>query len=98
MKRFKGMNQVKLCFLMSVCLLFILTSTADSKQAEMDQVPGRTMARQATKAKALWSTTDHSKHEALQQAFKSGEEITRACLSCHSESRPFLEQLLHFHQ
>ncbi len=96
MKRSKGMSQVKLCFLMSVCLLFILTWTAEGKQAETDQVPGRTMARQATKAKALWSTTDHSKHEALQQAFKSGEEITRACLSCHSEAGSQFRKTIHW--
>ncbi|MDP2759088.1 MAG: tetrathionate reductase family octaheme c-type cytochrome [Sideroxyarcus sp.] len=32
------------------------------------------------------STTDHSKLKALQGPFKSGEEVTQACLKCHTEA------------
>jgi octaheme c-type cytochrome (tetrathionate reductase family) len=31
-------------------------------------------------------TADHSKFEALQKDFKSGPEVTKACLSCHTEA------------
>lgn len=31
-------------------------------------------------------TADHSKFKELQQAFASGPEVTRACLSCHTEA------------
>ena len=32
------------------------------------------------------STADHQKFEALQKEFKSGPEVTQACLSCHTEA------------
>ena len=31
-------------------------------------------------------TADHKKFEVLQQDFKSGPEVTRACLGCHTEA------------
>lgn len=31
-------------------------------------------------------TADHSKFKILQQDFKSGEEVTKACLTCHTEA------------
>ncbi len=32
------------------------------------------------------TTADHTKFEILQQEFKSGPEVTKACLSCHTEA------------
>ncbi len=32
------------------------------------------------------STADHSKFKELQQGFKSGPEVTKACLKCHNEA------------
>jgi octaheme c-type cytochrome (tetrathionate reductase family) len=32
------------------------------------------------------STADHAKFPVLQQAFKSGPDVTRACLTCHTEA------------
>ena len=58
--------------------------------------PGRTMAQQATKTKKLWITADHSKHEALQQQFTSGPEVTKACLSCHSEAASQFHKTIHW--
>lgn len=55
-------------------------SAADGKEP----APGRVMARQATIGQEPWTTTDHSKHVALQKEFGNGNEITAACLSCHS--------------
>ncbi|HJV85249.1 MAG TPA: tetrathionate reductase family octaheme c-type cytochrome [Noviherbaspirillum sp.] len=37
-------------------------------------------------SKLSTSTADHSKFTALQQDFKSGPEVTRACLTCHTEA------------
>jgi hypothetical protein len=39
-----------------------------------------------TAAIAASSTADHSKFKALQGPFHSGEEVTAACLSCHTEA------------
>ncbi|MEW6263832.1 MAG: tetrathionate reductase family octaheme c-type cytochrome [Thermodesulfobacteriota bacterium] len=41
-----------------------------------------------------WITADHSKFEALQQEFKTGPEVTKACLSCHNEAgRQFMKTI-----
>ena len=32
------------------------------------------------------STADHSKFDALKKDFKSGPEVTKACLTCHTEA------------
>ncbi len=37
-------------------------------------------------AMATGSTADHGKFEALDQQFASGPEVTRACLTCHTEA------------
>ncbi|NOQ18757.1 MAG: cytochrome C, partial [Desulfobacterales bacterium] len=96
MKRIKWLRRIDLYVIMSICLLFALASRAEAKQNNTDPVPGRTMARQATKEKEIWSTTDHSKHEALQKAFKSGEVVTKACLSCHSEAGSQFRKTIHW--
>ena len=64
--------------------------------AAADDAPGRTMAQQATKALPPWNTTDHSKHAALKQEFKSGQDITNACLSCHSEAATQFHRTIHW--
>ncbi len=42
------------------------------------------------------STADHSKFEELQQDFKSGPEVTQACLSCHTEAAKQLHKTTHW--
>ncbi|MCI2398257.1 tetrathionate reductase family octaheme c-type cytochrome [Aliiroseovarius subalbicans] len=42
------------------------------------------------------STADHSTFEALKQPFASGPEVTKACLSCHTEADNQLMHSLHF--
>lgn len=74
-------------------LLFFSTTTLASTEEE---APGRTLAQQATKSKKLWITADHTKHEILKQEFKSGPEVTKACLSCHSEAASQFHQTIHW--
>ncbi|MEC3862116.1 tetrathionate reductase family octaheme c-type cytochrome [Mesobacterium sp. TK19101] len=42
------------------------------------------------------STADHSKFEILKQEFKSGPEVTAACLSCHTEASDQVMHTLHY--
>lgn len=42
------------------------------------------------------STADHSQFEILQQDFKTGPEVTAACLSCHTEADDQVRQSIHF--
>ena len=42
------------------------------------------------------STADHSKFEILKQNFKSGPEVTAACLSCHTEASNQVMHSIHW--
>ncbi len=44
----------------------------------------------------LDTTADHSKFKELQQEFQSGAEVTKACLSCHTEASKQIHQTLHW--
>ncbi|GAB6176021.1 hypothetical protein JCM16814_09120 [Desulfobaculum senezii] len=58
--------------------------------------PGRTMARKATQTPELWITADHSKHEVLKQDFQKPEEVTAACLTCHTEAAVQFHKTIHW--
>jgi len=42
------------------------------------------------------STADHTSFEALNKEFTSGPEVTRACLSCHTEASHQVKQSIHW--
>jgi octaheme c-type cytochrome (tetrathionate reductase family) len=48
--------------------------------------PEPTGAPTALPKPATTSTADHGKFKELQQVFKSGPEVTKACLACHTEA------------
>lgn len=78
-------------------LLMLLSYPHGLLYAKTEELaPGRKMAQQATKSKKLWITADHSKHPALQKQFKSGPEVTQACLSCHSEAAAQFHKTIHW--
>ena len=80
-----------------VLVLTLLGMPAFAATGESEnRAPGRTLAKQATKAKQLWITTDHSRVDALQKDFRSGPEVTQACLSCHIEAANQFHQTLHW--
>ena len=82
---------------LALCMLWLFPVEALASQPAADDLaPGRTLAQQATKSKKLWITADHSKHKALQQEFKSGPEVTQACLSCHSEAANQFHKTIHW--
>lgn len=93
MKPFKRMN------LLAVGLAVLLTagSAVGAPEGEgEEQAPGRTMAQQATKEQKLWVTVNHGNVKALKQKFKSGPEVTQACLSCHSEAENQFQKTIHW--
>jgi hypothetical protein len=94
MKMSKMRNYLNLCLVLG--MLFTWSMVAYAAKSTEEQAPGRTMAQQATKAKQLWITADHTKHEALQQAITSGPEVTKACLSCHSEAAEQFYKTIHW--
>jgi len=42
------------------------------------------------------STADHSKFKELQQSFKTGPDVTKACLTCHTEASKQLHKTKHW--
>ncbi len=61
-----------------------------------ESAPGREMAKQATQTKKHWITADHAKHDMLMQPFSNGPEVTKACLSCHTEAALQFHQTIHW--
>ncbi len=64
--------------------------------ADDHEAPGRELAKQAVKGTSRWTTTDHSHHEILKQNFTTGEEITKACISCHSTVTEQFHKTIHW--
>ena len=58
--------------------------------------PGRRLAQQAVEKQDRWITADHSKFEVLKAEFNSGPEVTKACLSCHTEASAQLHKTIHW--
>ena len=79
------------CYVVSVLWICYL-SFANQEQV----APGLKLARQAVKAQKKPTTADHSQFKALQQAFKSGPEISKACISCHTKAASQLKETLHW--
>lgn len=96
MKKFKFKRSISVIFVAALCLLCIRPLEPLAAQTDDQQAPGRTMAQQAIKKRQLWITADHSKHEILQQEFFSGPEVTKACLSCHSEAAQQFHKTIHW--
>jgi octaheme c-type cytochrome (tetrathionate reductase family) len=97
MKRLKFTRVIYWSFIPMLCLMFFfqpLDSFATEGGEEL--APGREMARQTTRMPEHWITTDHSKHEILQQEFTSGPEVTKACLSCHTEAAIQFHKTIHW--
>ena len=47
-------------------------------------------------AYASESTADHSKFKELDKNFKTGPEVTKACLSCHTEAAKQVHKTPHW--
>ena len=92
----KNNSFLKYTIMVMMAGLMLWSTVLFAAQSDENQAPGRTMAQQATKGKQIWNTTDHTKHKALQQDFKSGMEVTRACLSCHSEAEAQFHKTVHW--
>ncbi|QTA80936.1 Putative cytochrome c family protein, OhcA-like [Desulfonema limicola] len=95
MKLFKYRFFACKVFVFIVFLSFLHVSAAFTTVLD-ETAPGLTMARQATHSAKLWITSDHSKHEILQQEFTSGPEVTKACLYCHSEAASQFHKTIHW--
>ena len=98
MKLISGSHFIVPGTLLLFMLTFLFTPAAFSATDEEteERAPGITMADQATKEKKLWITTDHSRLKGLQKDFRSGPEVTQACLSCHTEAADQFHKTIHW--
>lgn len=81
-----------------LALLLSSTSTALAVKGTVvnGEALGMKLAKQAVKTNKRWTTTDHSKLELLNQDFTSGNQITQACLSCHTDASMQFEETIHW--
>ena len=85
------------CYVVSVLWIYFLFFAPLLSFANQEQIaPGLELARQAVKAQKKPTTADHSQFKALQQAFASGPEISKACISCHTKAADQLKKTLHW--
>jgi len=90
------MNQEKLLSLFISYLLLTFSLFFHDLKVEASQATGLILANQATKGKQLWITSKHSEHEVLKQNFKSGPEVTKACLTCHNQAAIQFHKTIHW--
>ena len=79
------MNPRTLCLI--IISLFFSVAYADTEV---------TPNQDKTKQHQSHSTADHSQFKILQQDFKSGPEVTAACLTCHTKASHQVKQSLHW--
>ena len=96
MRMFTCLRIHHLYFIFLIGLLFVYAPLTSATQVANEQAPGRIMARQATQTKELWITANHAKFKELQGPFKTGPEVTKACLYCHSEAETQFHKTIHW--
>jgi octaheme c-type cytochrome (tetrathionate reductase family) len=89
-------NLLRVLLLAAALLLALGSPSTASNETDEDMAPGRSMAHQTTIKYQLWNTVDHSKHEALQQPFENGAQITEACISCHNDAAEQFKDTIHW--
>jgi len=82
--------------LLFVVLLAVGSGSSAVFAATEDEALGIKLAKQAVRSDKHWTTVDHSKIEILNQDFSSGDQITRACLSCHTDAAMQFEETIHW--
>ncbi|MCG8565961.1 MAG: tetrathionate reductase family octaheme c-type cytochrome [Desulfobacterales bacterium] len=88
-------------FLFSVIALSLLSpgiplGPIQIEAAVSEEALGLTLAKQAVKSDKHWTTADHSKMDALNKDFKSGDDVTQACLSCHTDASMQFKDTIHW--
>mgnify|MGYP006309094123 CR=1 FL=1 len=87
-----------LCLLLLWALPLLLPSPARATVEESEESFKSYDAERAMdpEDKGKWLTASHRRHEALQQEFTSGPEVTAACLSCHIAESVQMMQTIHW--
>lgn len=84
-------TRMALSALVAGAALAALTAFAAPAPTPASTAPAAVEAKQETS-----STADHGKFEVLKKEFKSGPEVTKACLSCHTEAAKQIHKTKHW--
>jgi octaheme c-type cytochrome (tetrathionate reductase family) len=79
--------------------LVILAGSVALPLVRADEAPAaskKTAQPSSVELRAARTTADHSKFEALQKDFKTGPEVTKACISCHTEAAKQIHKTKHW--
>ncbi len=85
---------ILLCGIFSFTALYAVSADTDKLDSDMNFRAQESIT--SIKKKASSSTADHSKYEALKGPFNSGPEVTKACLSCHTEAGKHFMKSIHW--
>lgn len=94
--------KIALSTLVAGAAVAALTAFATPAPAQMpanSAAPAQAVMPAATPVpaiKASNSTADHSKFKELQKTFKSAPEVTKACLTCHTEAAKQIQKTKHW--
>jgi octaheme c-type cytochrome (tetrathionate reductase family) len=94
MMRFTFRRGFYMVVLSVISFLFVTSMPLLAKQDQ--EAPGLELARQAIKGEKKPTTADHSQFKVLKQAFTSGPQISKACISCHTKAAEQLKETLHW--
>ena len=79
-------SQFKFVLPLLAAIALLAASTAQAANAKLEQII----------APAPHSTADHSKFKELNREFKNGPEVTKACLTCHTEAAKQVQHTKHW--
>jgi octaheme c-type cytochrome (tetrathionate reductase family) len=95
------MSKSKLLWSLALAAVATLVIAADKAGTQAAPTPSQAVsAAPATPPKpvdkSLVSTADHSKFKELDKAFATGPEVTKACLTCHTEAARQIHRTKHW--
>jgi octaheme c-type cytochrome (tetrathionate reductase family) len=85
-----------IAFVISLSFVWSAQASTEAKAADKTVSGAIDVFGIAADKKAKKSTADHSKFKELQVDFKSGPEVTKACLACHTEASKQLHKTKHW--
>jgi octaheme c-type cytochrome (tetrathionate reductase family) len=92
--------RLKYILLLAAASALLAMPAAFAQTAKLETIiapPTQAASQVAVAAKAeTASTADHSKFKALQTNFKSGPQVTEACLTCHTEAAKQVQHTKHW--
>ncbi len=79
-------------WVVTLAALFLWVASAGASITEKKPVKGEEYG----KSHSHGVTADHPKFEILQKEFASGPDVTKACLSCHTEAATQIQKTIHW--